>query len=171
MRLRQWKKLLYEIFTVFFSSVYLFLWYIASLPPVYIKYEKYKGSNCCVWYSNFMVFFNYFEDKTFYSFYTEWSSFHICCFFSIIIYLASDINIFLIYITFFITLPLWQKKTIKKINIIIPTKHYWIDIEKQNKWTIKITQTKGPRTILVPCEKVLGHDWYTMKLEIFIIDA
>lgn len=44
------------------------------------------------------------------------------------------------------------------------------DIEKQNKWTIKITQTKGPRTILVPCEKVLGHDWYTMKLEIFIID-
>lgn len=34
----------------------------------------------------------------------------------------------------------------KKINIIIPTKHYWIDIEKQNKWTIKITQTKGPRT-------------------------
>lgn len=59
----------------------------------------------------------------------------------------------------------------KKMNIIIPTKHYWIDIEKQNKWTIKITQTKGPRTILVPCEKVLGHDWYTMKLEIFIIDA
>lgn len=50
------------------------------------------------------------------------------------------------------------------MNIIIPTKHYWIDIEKQNKWTIKITQTKGPRTILVPCEKVLGHDW-------FIIDA
>lgn len=59
----------------------------------------------------------------------------------------------------------------KKMNIIIPTKHYWIDIEKQNKGTIKITQTKGPRTILVPCEKVLGHDWYTMKLEIFIIDA
>lgn len=56
------------------------------------------------------------------------------------------------------------------MNIIIPTKHYWIDIEKQNKWTIKITQTKGPRTILVPCEKVLGHDWYAMKLEIFIID-
>lgn len=42
----------------------------------------------------------------------------------------------------------------KKMNIIIPTKHYWIDIEKQNKWTIKITQTKGPRTILVPCESV-----------------
>lgn len=51
--------------------------------------------------------------QTFYSFYTEWSSFHIC-FFSIIIYLASDINIVLIYIIFFITLPLWQKKTIKK---------------------------------------------------------
>lgn len=46
----------------------------------------------------------------------------------------------------------------KKINIIIPTKHYWIDIEKQNKWTIKITQTKGPRTILVPYKNVLGHD-------------
>lgn len=41
---------------------------------------------------------------------------------------------------------------------------------KTNKWTIKITQIKGPRTILVPCEKVLGHDWYTIKLEIFIID-
>lgn len=175
MRLRQWKKLLYEIFTGFFSSVYLFLWYIASLPPVYIKYEmfktnlKYKGSNCCVWYSNFMVFFTL---KTKLSIVFIQSDLHfIFVFFSIIIYLASDINIFLIYIIFFITLPLWQKKTIKKMNIIIPTKHYWIDIEKQNKWTIKITQTKGPRTILVPCEKVLGHDWYTMKLEIFIIDA
>lgn len=160
---------------------FFFLQYICfcDISQVYHQYTlivrwfktnlKYKGSNCCVWYSNFMVFFTL---KTKLSIVFIQSDLHfIFIFFSIIIYLASDINIVLIYIIFFITLPLWQKKTIKKIYIIIPTKHYWIDIEKQNKWTIKITQTKGPRTILVPCEKVLGHDWYTMKLEIFIIDA
>lgn len=91
---------------------------------------KYKGSNCCVCYSNFMVFFT-LKTKLSIVFIQSDLHFIFVFFFSIIIYLASDIKIFLIHIIFFITLPLWQKKTIKKMNIIIPTKHYWIDIEKQ----------------------------------------
>lgn len=109
MRLRQWKKLLYEIFTGFIFQYICF----CDISQVYHEYTlivrwfkpnlKYKGSNCCVWYRNFMVFVFIQSDLHF-----------IFVFFSIIIYLASDINIVLIYIILFYNTAFMTEENDKK---------------------------------------------------------